>query len=375
MVRYVERQSKTILNTYRFIDSWFWCRYSINPYNGCEFACNYCDSRSHKYHLHPGFDQTVYVKSNVGPMLDARLTRARTLLPDVVAIGGTCDAYQPAEEKYRNTRTCLEVLLKHGYPVIMSTKSTLAPRDLDLFARIADASWLTIAATITTFDENLSHFLEPRAAPPADRLDMIKEVKESCPQIQAGVNFMPIVPFLCDNEANLREVTSRAKEAGADFILFGGGMTMRDNQAMWFLKRLKMEYPHLVAEYEKLYDATCSEETGYKGRYGPRPDYVSRISRMMLDLCDEHGLEFRVRRYLPDDFRRLNYKIAQKLLDEAYVCQALGKPWKELFWAGQNINNLRESIAETCRRGQLCSIGNLSPSLESALLEMLGREG
>jgi len=34
----------------------------------------------------------------------------RKLLPDVVAIGGTCDAYQPAEEIYKNTRQCLEVL-------------------------------------------------------------------------------------------------------------------------------------------------------------------------------------------------------------------------------------------------------------------------
>ncbi len=374
MIRYVEKQFKTILNTYRFIDSWFWCRYSINPYNGCEFACNYCDSRSHKYHLHPEFDQIVYVKSNAGPMLDARLSRARTLLPDVVAIGGTCDAYQPAEEKHRNTRACLEVLLKHGYPVILSTKSTLAPRDLDLFAQIAETSWLTIAATITTFDEDLARFLEPRAAPPADRLVMIKELKAACPSIQVGVNFMPIVPFLCDAEANLREVTSRAKGAGADFILFAGGMTLRDKQAIWFFRRLKAEYPHLVVEYEKLYDATCPEEAGYTGRYAPAPGYVRAINRIMLDLCKEHGLAFRITRYLPDDFRRLNYKIAQKLLDEAYVRQALGKPWKDLFWAGQNINNLKESIAEISARGKLCTIRNVGPSIESTLLEMLREE-
>jgi len=374
MIRYVEKQFKTILNTFRFIDSWFWARYSINPYNGCEFACNYCDSRSHRYHLHPEFDQMVYVKSKVGPMLDARLSRARTLLPDVVAIGGTCDAYQPAEEMYRNTRACLEVLLKHRYPVIISTKSTLAPRDMDLFARIAETSWLVIAATITTFDDGLASFLEPRAAPPADRLEMVKEVKETCPKIQVGVNFMPIVPFLCDDEANLREVTSRATRAGADFMLFGGGMTLRDNQATWFFRKLKAEYPRLVAEYEKLYDAVCSE-AGYKGRYAPSPGYVRRISRTMLDLCKEHGLAFRIRRYLPDDFRRLNYKIAQKLLDEAYVRQIVGKPWKDLFWAGQSINNLKESVAGISRRGQLCTIRNVGPSLESTLLEMLGEDG
>ena len=208
-----------------------------------------------------------------------------------------------------------------------------------------------------------------------DRVEMIRQVKESCPNVQAGVNFMPIVPFLCDSEANIREVTSRAKAAGADFVLFAGGMTLRDNQALWFFRRLKAEYPHLVVEYEKLYDATCSEEAGYEGRYTPSPRYVRRISSIMLGLCTKYGLAFRIRRYLPDDFRRLNYKIAQKLLDEAYIRQALGKPWKDLFWAGQNINNLRESIAEISRRGQLCKIPNVGPSLEGTLLEMLGEEG
>ena len=107
MIKYVPRDFKSILNKYKFIDSWFWCRYSINPYNGCEFACTYCDSRSHKYHLQPEFDQLIYVKNDVGTMLDDRLRRARTLLPDVVAMSGTCDAYQPAEASYQNTRQCL----------------------------------------------------------------------------------------------------------------------------------------------------------------------------------------------------------------------------------------------------------------------------
>jgi hypothetical protein len=50
-------------------------------------------------------------------MLENRLRRARTLLPDVVALGATCDAYQPAEESYNNTRRCLEILLTYHYPV------------------------------------------------------------------------------------------------------------------------------------------------------------------------------------------------------------------------------------------------------------------
>ncbi|GAH98347.1 unnamed protein product [marine sediment metagenome] len=83
----------------------------------------------------------------------------------------------------------------------------------------------------------------------------MKEIKEACPKIQAGVNFIPIVPFLGDSEENTGKIALATKEAGADFILFGGGMTLRDNQASWFLKRLSEEFPQLVEKYEELYQS------------------------------------------------------------------------------------------------------------------------
>jgi len=61
-MQYIEKEYKTALNILKYPDSWFWVKYILNPYNGCEFACNYCDSRSHKYHLWKDFDQIVYIK-------------------------------------------------------------------------------------------------------------------------------------------------------------------------------------------------------------------------------------------------------------------------------------------------------------------------
>jgi len=375
MIKYIPKEFKTILNKYRFIDSWFWCRYSINPYNGCEFACAYCDSRSHKYHLQPEFDQLICVKNNVGAMLGDRLRRARTLLPDVAAIGGTCDAYQPAEESYANTRQCLEVLLRYHYPVIISTKSTLILRDLDILSRIAEDSWCAISVTITTLDRKLAGFLEPRAPLPEKRLNVVKETKEACPEIQAGVNFIPIVPFLSDDAKNMEEVVAGTKRAGADFILFGGGMTLRDSQASWFMRRLSEELPHLVEEYEELYQAKYTPAEGYRGRYEPGKSYLKRIHRKMLELCKEYQLSFRIKRYIPEDFRKQNYLVTQKLLDESYLCQMLGRPWTKTFWAGQNINNLGESIEDIARRGELRGIRNVDSSIEAYVLSLLGNEG
>ncbi len=303
-------------------------------------------------------------------MLDNRLRRARTLLPDVVALSGSCDPYQPAEKKYENTRKCLEVLAKHKYPVNISTKATLVTRDIDLLSKIGNDSWCAVSITITTTNNDLSKFLEPEAPLPAERFDTIEELKKTN-NLQVGVNFMPIIPFLWDSDDNLEEMVRTITNAGADYILFGAGMTMRDNQAVWFFKRLQEDYPEVVGKYLELYNAKLTLVKGYSGSYGPNKTYAKRITKKMLSLCDKYNISHRMKRFIPDDFRRLNYLIAEEFLNESYVLQFTGKPWSNLFWAGQNIQNLNESIVDVAARGELQSIRNVNADLEIRINEFL----
>lgn len=369
-VQYKRKQFKSIINKFKFVDSWFWCKYSINPYNGCEFACTYCDSRSHKYHLQPEFDHVIYVKENVKELLDKRLTRARTLLPDVVSMSGTCDPYQPAEERYYNTKQCLEVLAKHMYPVGICTKSTLVARDIDILQKIAENNWCSVTLTLTTLDDNLAKFLEPGAPTPAQRLKTIKELKHAG-LTQVGVNFMPIVPFLCDSEENLEGVTKAVKAAGADYIIYAG-MTLRDNQAKWLITRLKKEYPKAVEKLLNLYNGTYFDELGYQGRYSPPNKYYKQLMKKTNKFSEQYGISTRMKRFIPKDFRKYNYLLAEKLLNEAYNLQITGKPWTNLHWAGQNIQNLNESIVDIAQRGELQSIRNVDSQLEESILKFLG---
>ena len=222
-------------------------------------------------------------------LLDNRLTRARTLLPDVVAISGSCDPYQPAEEKFENSRKCLEVLAKHKYPVLIGTKSTLVTRDIDILERIGKNSWCAVFITITTNDDELARFLEPQAPSPGERFDTVKKLKKKG-NIQVGVNLMPIVPFLADANSQLEALTKEIKASGADYILFAAGMTMRDNQANWYLTKLKSKYPEMVKKYLELYNAKISSGVGYQGNYGPNRYYAKRINQKMLGLCDKYKL-------------------------------------------------------------------------------------
>jgi DNA repair photolyase len=308
-------------------------------------------------------------------MLDGRLSRARTLLPDVVAIGGSGDAYQPAEERFHNTHRTLEVLLKHHYPVFISTKSDLVRRDADLLGSIARDSWSTVAATITTFDHEVTDVMEPRAPPPEKRLEAIEEIKRKRPEIHAGINLIPVIPFLTDGEDDLAEVISRAKGAGADFVLFGSGMTMRDEQARWFLTRISEIQPELLPGYLDLYEASFDPVRGYQGNYGPRSSYLGRIDNLLLRLCEENEIPYRAKRFIPDDFRRTNYLVSEVFLNEAYRSQIEGGKWKNLHWAGMNIGILKESLEDVADRGELGKIRNVNPGVERRVLDLMGRFG
>ena len=370
MITYTNKDFKSVLNVRKFIDNWFWDKYGINPYNGCSFGCIYCDSRSSKYHLPEDFENNIIVKNNIGPMLDSRLKNARTLLPDVTGIGGTTDAYQPAETKFFNTRTCLEILEKYGYPVHVVTKSRLVLRDLDIIEKIATNNWCTVSTTITTINPDKARFLERRVALPEKRLELIKEIKKKSISIQCGVFMMPVVPYITDDEKEMERLIATASDNGADFVLFGSGMTMRDMQALWFLKKLEDFCPELIPFYERLYSFKHNPSY-YNGNYTVNDSYYHKYNEIFLKLCDRYKIPFRIKRFIPEDFRKINYMIAEKLLNISYMKQLSGSYWQDYFWMGQNIQNLKESIMEVATKNELGSIRGMNSKMKKKLEDEL----
>jgi DNA repair photolyase len=374
MTEFIEKEFKSILNKKKFIDSWFWDRYTINPYNGCSFGCVYCDSRSAKYHMPEDFENKIIIKRNVGKMLHDRIRRARTFRIDVVGMGGVTDCYQPAEKVYGNTRQCLEVMADWGYPIHMATKSTLVLRDLDILDTIGKNSWCGISLTITTVNKEIARFLDNRSPAPHKRLETLRQLKQKSKHIQAGVLLIPLIPYLCDSDLDLESLVQAVQDSGADYLLFGGGMTLRDQQALWFLNRLKGRFPLLVPKYERLYNFSYNPEQ-YNGLYSPSLEYLLPKHQKLFELCEKHRLPYRIKRYIPNDYRKTNYLIAEELLNESYRRQMLDKAWSNLFWAGQNIQNLSESLEEIWQRNELSKIrnveGDIKNQIESRLKDVL----
>ncbi|MFX1479468.1 MAG: radical SAM protein [Promethearchaeota archaeon] len=354
MVKYRYKEFKSVINKLKYPDSWFWSRYTLNPYSGCAHACIYCDARSQRYYLED-FENEVIIKTNFDKKLDLRLKRARTLLPDVIAPGGVNDAYQPIEKKEELTRKVLYIIAKHKYPINIATKSKLVVRDIDILKKIADDTWCTVGFSITTINEELAEFLEPYSSPPLERLEALRTIKREAPNIQTGTYFVPIIPILEDDDENLENVIKQSHEAGADFLLFSPGLTLRDSQADFFLKKLKKsKYNHIVKPLLEL----------YKGEIYPPAQYARKLHPKLLRLCEKYDLPVRVKRWIPSDYRKWNYKISEILLNKEYMdALKTGKSNKTMMWAGLNLNNLEETIINVFERGELSKLKNFTKQI------------
>src|SRR5712692_7973407 len=172
---------------------------SINPYRGCEHGCIYCYARpSHAYlELSPGldFETKLFAKTNAAELLREELSRPG-YKPSPIALGANTDCYQPIERKYRITRGILEVLAEFEHPVTLVTKSALIERDLDILAPMAQKSLVKVFVSIGSLDRALARKLEPRAASPQRRLDILKALSNN--KIPCGVMVAALIPALND---------------------------------------------------------------------------------------------------------------------------------------------------------------------------------
>jgi DNA repair photolyase len=148
--------------------------YCLNPYVGCAHGCRYCYATFMKRftgHTEP-WGTFVDIKVNAPEVLRRQLKRAAR---GYVMLSSVTDPYQPLEKKYALTRRCLEILLKHQFPVGILTKSPLVLRDLDLIRQFDD---IEVGMTITTEDEVIKKVFEPGAPPIAARIQALKELHD-----------------------------------------------------------------------------------------------------------------------------------------------------------------------------------------------------
>jgi DNA repair photolyase len=283
-----QKQVTSILNKHKKRDSWFLDEYSVNPYEGCSCNCLYCYIRGSKYG--ENMEEGLAVKANALATLEKQLaSRAKKNQYGFVAVGSATDAYLNHESEYRSTQGMLELLLKYRFPVFISTKRTLIIRDLPLLKEIDKTAILPadlkeklkrgviFSVSISTLDEKISDMLEPGAALPLLRMELIRTLKQE--GFLVGVNAIPLLPFISDTEDEMEKIIATAKEYQADYILTGGltlfGSGAADSKTL-FYKFLERYDPSLLPKYQQLYGANFYTPFSYQEKLKERANKLCK---------------------------------------------------------------------------------------------------
>lgn len=220
--------------------------YCVNCYTGCTHGCIYCYARFMKRfsgHEEP-WGKFLDVKVNAPEVLAKEVKRRK---PGRVFMSSVCDAYQPAEKRYKLTRECLKLLIGAGFHPVILTKSKLVTRDFDIMEGHDNCS---VSCTLTTMDEQLRFRIEPGASPTRER---IAALEEACSRgIIAGAFLGPFMPGLSDTDEALDALISAIAPLPLTNVL-ADKLNPRPgvwNEVVQFLKRFQ---PDLLSMYRQFF--------------------------------------------------------------------------------------------------------------------------
>ncbi|WP_404405882.1 PA0069 family radical SAM protein [Pelagibacterium halotolerans] len=265
---------------------------SINPYRGCEHGCSYCYARpSHAYLGHSAgvdFERDIYIKVNAAELLRAELANSR-YKPKPIAIGTNTDPYQPLERKYKLMRGILKVLLDARHPVMITTKSALIVRDLDLLTKLNKHGLVTVGLSVTSMDHKLSRFMEPRASTPSRRLEALRLLSEA--GIPTRIMASPMIPAVNDHELERILDAGRAQGASlASMIVLRLPGEVRDIFREWLLSNYPDKVKHVMNLVRDMRGGT-ENDPRFGSRFSGEGPYAVMMQQRFDKACARYGLE------------------------------------------------------------------------------------
>ena len=188
--------------------------------------------------------QFLDVKINAPEVLKAEVKRKK---PGQVFLSSVCDAYQPAEKRYKVTRECVKILIDAGFYPSILTKSKLVTRDFDIMQGHANCQ---VGCTLTTMDEHLRFRIEPGASPTRER---IAALEEACSRgIKAWAFLGPFMPGLSDTDEALESLISAIAPLPLSRVIAD---KLNPKPGLWddMLPFLKRYYPDQIEAYRQYF--------------------------------------------------------------------------------------------------------------------------
>lgn len=242
-------------------------KFSLNPYTGCNYGCLYC-------YITSFIPNAFHLRVKADPI--KRIMRDLSKIPDnaLIAMSNSSDPYPEIEKERELTREILKILKTNNFRVIITTKSNIVIRDIDILQKMNSA----ISVTITTFNENISNRLEPYAPKPKDRLEALKEAKKA--KIRTSLRLDPLIPDITDNQDNICDVIEKCAKY-IDQVIVSTFKPRFDSMA-----RITKAFPHLKEKYVSIY-----KEREGNSLYLPKDLRLSLIE-LARNEAIKHNLKF-----------------------------------------------------------------------------------
>ncbi|RKZ03877.1 MAG: radical SAM protein [Candidatus Hydrothermota bacterium] len=212
-------------------------KYSLNPYTGCALRCHYC-------YITAYIPDAFRARPKVRLLSRVERDLAKIDLQLPIAISNSTDPYQPLERVRGDTGAVLRLIGSAGGKVIITTKSDLVLRDLDLLSSMRAA----VMITITGLSAELSRKMEPGAPLPECRLRALCELRGA--RVPVGVRLDPLIPGVNTDREGLLRLLDRL----AEYSLHVTASTYKPRADNW--KRMKAAFG------DRLRDRDYSERVG-----------------------------------------------------------------------------------------------------------------
>lgn len=212
--------------------------YSVNPYIGCTHACKYCYACFMKRFT--GHEEPW------GTFLDVKywdkIKNPKKYVGQTMIVGSVTDAYNPQEEQFRRTRAFLEEMQGSGINLIITTKSDLVVRDLDLIGTFPSplVSW-----SVNTLDEKFKDDMD-KAVSIERRIAAMKKFHEA--GIRTTCFISPIFPEITE----VFEIIGKIQDF-CDYIWLEN-LNLRGNFKADIMRYIAEKYPHLLPLYQQIYN-------------------------------------------------------------------------------------------------------------------------
>ena len=263
-MNYKQINVDTLINKITNKDTLFGGNYTVDPYQNCEFGCQYCDS---------SLDKIVYIKTNAVEIFRKEL---KNLEKGNIIIGSVHDPYQRAEVGANITRSILKIISKKKLSCHILTKSDLIKRDIDILTEIKNC---TVTLSLISLDNYISKIFEKNVTLPKIRLQTVQRLSKA--GIKAGIANIPILPYITDEEIEI--IIKSAKENSAKYFLHKY-LELKGDMKFCYFNTIKKYYPPLFEDYNNL----------YQDSYLPNFEYITKINNNINKLCNIYEIENKI---------------------------------------------------------------------------------